>query len=56
MLVDGVQSSSHTMATPAGGLNYIAVLSPSKGKHAFEVLATNVATGDTCSGYIPPGA
>lgn len=48
--------TNYTSTNPTGGLNLIAVLAPSKGKHSFTILATNLTTGGTCSGYIPPGA
>ena len=49
-------TTDYTSTNPTGGLNLIAVLSPSKGKHSFTILATNLTTGGSCSGYIPPGA
>lgn len=48
--------TNYTSTNPTGGLNLIAVIAPSKGKHSFTIEATNLTTGGVCSGYIPPGA
>ena len=48
--------TNYTSTNPTGGLNLIAVIAPTKGKHSFTILATNLTTGGACSGYIPPGA
>ena len=48
--------TDYTSTNPTGGLNLIAVIAPSKGKHSFTIVATNLTTGGTCNGYIPPGA
>ncbi len=56
--VDGAATptTNYTSTNPTGGLNLIAVLSPSKGKHSFDIVATNLTNGGVCTGYIPPGA
>lgn len=55
--VDGnAPTTNYTSTNPTGGLNLIAVLAPPKGKHSFTIAATNLTTGDTCSGFIPAGA
>ena len=54
--VDGVPRTNYTGTATTSGVNYLAVLAPGKGKHSFDITATNLTTGDACVGYIPPGA
>lgn len=55
--VDGATTprTSYTTPTAQGGLSYIAVLNPGKGKHSFRVVASNLTTGGVCTSQVGSG-
>ena len=57
IFVDGATTprTSYTTAGEQFGLNYIAVMNPGKGKHRFQIVATNLTLAGVCTANVGSG-
>lgn len=56
VFMDGAATPRSNYTTPSSQtLSLIAVINAGKGKHRFEVLATNLTTGGTCDAFVGSG-
>ncbi len=57
VFTDGATTPTTSYTTPGeqGGLNYIAVLNPGKGKHRFQIVATNLTLDGVCTANVGSG-